>query len=1302
MSIDERELLLPWLQRLQERNLELRQYEHTPLATIQGWGAVPRQLPLFETLLVFENYPVEAALEREQRREDLKISHFLGYSETNYPLALGVLPGRELGLHASYDGTRFEPLAIRRLLRHLTVLLRHYATAGVAARPLGELALLARGERHQILREWSVARTGEERAPSVGQPGFEQLFAARSRSAPDAVAVADPGRGRYLTYGRLRRQAKRVAGRLARHGVAPEVRVGLRLERSIEQIVAMLGVLEAGGAYVALEPAHPLARQRLMLEDSGARLLLVDAAGGDDPPPPVPGLAVLDVSAASRWPGGERRSGEADRGGPRSPLDSTAYVIYTSGSSGRPKGVEVTRRSLAWYALTAAEKYGLSATDRVLQFSPVTFDISVEEIFPCLACGATLVLRDEAMAGSVGDFYGRCRQWSISSLFLPTAFWHELAAAAGDGASVVPASLRRVAFGGEQADPERVAAWLGVVGSRIRLFDTYGPTETTVVATACELSETGPSPSPAGGSRIGRPIAGAHAVVADRRLRPLPIHVPGELVLGGAGVARGYLGRPALTAARFVPDAFADFGSLPGRRLYLTGDRARLAGDGNLEFVGRIDDQVKVRGFRVEPGEIVAQLRRHPAVRDAFVTTSSSRPAQSSAGRSRLVAYVVPAGGFGEPRQEWMVEQVSYWQTLHDDLYFQTRRGRESGDTPPEEEFASIGWDSSYTGEPIPAAEMSEWLDLTVDRILALPGFSTPAGPPRVLEVGCGDGMIVDRVAPHSKSYLATDFSSTVLDILRRRLNRPGGPPNVRLACHRADDFSGIATGAYDVVVFSSVVQYFPSIGYLRTVLENAVRALAPGGSIFIGDVRSLSLLPAFCASVELYRAKVSLSVRELRRRIRRRLAQEKELVIDPAFFAALADTLPGIRDVRVEPKVGRGDNELMLFRYDVAIHLEGEPPPSEPPSSEPPLEAQWLDWRQERLTLSRLKRRLETQAPPVLGLLRVPNRRTRRETHLVRLLAPGGGFDGSAETRTVADLKRALRAEPKVGVKPADLLKLGEELSYTVDLSWLDSDSSGSFHALVRRSGGSSRAVPSPTFPVASSRPARQPDVYANDPLGDRSHRALAAELRDDLSSRLPDYMVPAAFVVLERLPTTASGKVDRGALPPPETVRTELDESFEAPRTTNEEILAEIWSEVLGVEGIGARDNYFALGGDSILSIQIVGKAHQRGLRVTPRDLFRYQTVAELAAAVRREPSAPSPDREPVSVVGAVPLLPIQRWLLDLDLPEPWHFNWAVLARLSRPLAPAVLAAAADHVAAPARRPALTLHPFAGGGSR
>jgi amino acid adenylation domain-containing protein len=318
--------------------------------------------------------------------------------------------------------------------------------------------------------------------------------------------------------------------------------------------------------------------------------------------------------------------------------DNAAYVIYTSGSTGRPKGVVVSHRALANYATAAVDLYGVTPSDRVLQFASLSFDASAEEIYPAMLGGAALVLRTEEMLTDAATFFARCAEWGVTVLDLPTAYWHELVSGLERGAIRLPDRVRLVIIGGERALPERVAAWRRHVGDGVRLVNTYGPTEASVVATMAELQGREEVPmladQPLPAVPIGRPVPNGRVYVLDREMRPLPVGARGELYVGGAGVARGYLGRPELTAERFVPDPF---GAEPGARLYRTGDVARWRRTGELEFVGRADEQVKVRGFRVEPGEIEDLLLRHHSVREAVVAAREDEP-----GRTRLVGYVVP------------------------------------------------------------------------------------------------------------------------------------------------------------------------------------------------------------------------------------------------------------------------------------------------------------------------------------------------------------------------------------------------------------------------------------------------------------------------------------------------------------------------------------------------------------------------------------------------------------------------------------------------------------------------------------
>jgi amino acid adenylation domain-containing protein len=556
--------------------------------------------PVFQAMFILQNTPEVGMDFGGVRAERIET----GPGHAPFDLTLG-LRARDAGMEGAleYDAALFDAATARRLVEQFRRLLE-----GACAAPdtrISALPLLSAGEVEDALRAW------EGPALPTVPATIHALIAEQAARAPDAVAV--DGGDERLTYGELVEKSERLARRLRAAGVRPGVLVGVRAERSPDTIAALLGVLTAGGAYLPVDSAYPPDRQAYMLADSGATLLL-DATGS-----PAPAgftgrvLRLADELAAP---------GDGPDGPPADQRD-LAYVIYTSGSTGRPKGVMVPHHALAAYAASVRRAYGMTAADRYLQFAPLSFDSSVEEVFAPLACGAATVLRDAAMLESTDGFWRACERQRLTIACLPTAYWHEVAAARAP--AHLPPALRIMIVGGERALPERVASWRRITGDRIRLLNSYGPTETTVAATLHEVA--------ADDAPIGTPLPGARVRVLDEALGPVPPGIPGELYVGGIGVARGYLGRPGATAERFLPDPFGG----PGERIYATGDVARWRPDGTLEYLGRLDDQVKVRGFRVELGEIEAFLRRQPGVRDAVAAVREDTP-----GDRRIIAYVVP------------------------------------------------------------------------------------------------------------------------------------------------------------------------------------------------------------------------------------------------------------------------------------------------------------------------------------------------------------------------------------------------------------------------------------------------------------------------------------------------------------------------------------------------------------------------------------------------------------------------------------------------------------------------------------
>jgi amino acid adenylation domain-containing protein/non-ribosomal peptide synthase protein (TIGR01720 family) len=609
-----------WLKRLQSEQAGAREYEYVGLAEVQGWSEVGRGTPLFESVVVFENYPVDESLTGadDATAPDLGA----GFVEkTNYPLTLLVRSDTELSLQLSFDCQRFDESAIERTLRHLLTLIESMTSRPDAR--LSELELIDADERRQLVEEWNDTRT---ELPGVC---VHELFERRAASAPEAVALISDGG--QMSYGELNEKANRLARLLRKRGVGEESRVGLLMERGAAAVVSVLAILKAGGAYVPLDPEYPRERLVFMLEDSDVRLVLTrggvpEVLGGI-------GVGVVDLRVAEEELA--RESGADlecvnDR-------DSAAYIMYTSGSTGRPKGVLVTHRGVIRLVCNT-DYISLSPADCVTQFATLSFDASTFELWGALLNGARLAVIPKEVALSPSDLGAELRRVGASTIFLTTALFNQVAREAPEALR----SLRTVLFGGEAVDPRPVRE-MSRGGGPERLLHVYGPTENTTFSTWEHVREV---KADARTVPIGRPIANSLSYVLDREMRLVPTGALGELYVGGEGLARGYVGRAALTAERFVPNPFANE---PGTRLYKTGDVVRQRADGGVEFVGRADSQVKVRGYRIEPGEIEAALSSHEAVRRCAVLAREDEP-----GDRRLVAYVAADGATAGELREYL------------------------------------------------------------------------------------------------------------------------------------------------------------------------------------------------------------------------------------------------------------------------------------------------------------------------------------------------------------------------------------------------------------------------------------------------------------------------------------------------------------------------------------------------------------------------------------------------------------------------------------------------------------------------
>ncbi|WP_226342265.1 non-ribosomal peptide synthase/polyketide synthase [Pseudomonas aeruginosa] len=599
-----------WLQAVQGENLALREFEHTPLYDIQRWAGQVGEA-LFDNILVFENYPVSAAL-AEETPTDMRIDALSNQEQTHYPLTLLVSAGETLELHYSYSRQAFDEAAIECLAERLERLL-----LGMCENPgasLGELDSLAAAERYQLLEGWNATA-----AEYPLQRGVHRLFEEQVERTPTAPALAF-GEER-LDYAELNRRANRLAHALIERGVGADRLVGVAMERSIEMVVALMAILKAGGAYVPVDPEYPEERQAYMLEDSGVQLLLSQS---HLKLPLAQGVQRIDLDQADAWleNHAENNPGIELNG------ENLAYVIYTSGSTGKPKGAGNRHSALSNRLCWMQQAYGLGVGDTVLQKTPFSFDVSVWEFFWPLMSGARLVVAAPGDHRDPAKLVALINREGVDTLhFVPSM----LQAFLQDEDVASCTSLKRIVCSGEAlpADAQQqVFAKLPQAG----LYNLYGPTEAAIDVTHWTCVEEGKDAVP-----IGRPIANLACYILDGNLEPVPVGVLGELYLAGRGLARGYHQRPGLTAERFVASPF-----VAGERMYRTGDLARYRADGVIEYAGRIDHQVKLRGLRIELGEIEARLLEHPWVREAAVLAVDGR---------QLVGYVVLESEGGDWRE---------------------------------------------------------------------------------------------------------------------------------------------------------------------------------------------------------------------------------------------------------------------------------------------------------------------------------------------------------------------------------------------------------------------------------------------------------------------------------------------------------------------------------------------------------------------------------------------------------------------------------------------------------------------------
>ena len=1166
VTLEDGDTMRDVVQRVRRVTLEALDGQVVPFEWLVERLAPARALshnPLFQVMFAYQNVPHEPLTLHGAEVTALAAND----ATVRFDLEWTVLPraGR-LVVRLVYNTDILEELVAQQLLANYCRLLDELCAA--PERLIRAAQLVVGGERSGI--------EAAERAPAVARSSetLGGLLADVVARVPESVAVV-AGR-EQLTFRELQRRAGRVGARLRAEGIAPGDVVGICVPRTTDLVSATLGVLSTGAAFVPLDPHDPEERRAFIVRDSGAKRVLVSA------PTAFEGAECIDVVAALRC---EHELALTSGARP----EDVAYLIYTSGTTGRPKGVVVEHRNVVNTLAACQALYGTDSTARGLVLASNAFDVFYYELFaPLLAGGRShLLTREELFTPSV---LANALDEATCFQAVPGLMEHVLASLREQGLTTCP-GMRHVITGGDLVPPALPARMLELF-PRARITITYGPTESAIFCTSYDV----PRDVPVAGHPIGKAIPGASVRIGDADGAPLPVGVAGEIWIGGAGVARGYLGRADETAARF---RWVD-----GERLYRSGDRGRRAANGTLEFLGRADHQVKVRGFRIELGEVESVLSTIPGVTRAVAIVRGN----SSSDR-RLVAYVTLDERMVDAAADEVAARTAVfrWRELFDDAYG-TRVRLLSGDR----DFT--GWRSSYTGQPFGLPEMEEWLARAIERIRSYaPREVLEAHSLRILDLGCGTGLCAFELARDCSRYVAVDFSARSVADLRAALGR-AGLAHVEVLEREVDRIADLPDD-FDVVLLNSVVQYLPDERTLRRVLEAGLARLRPGGVLFVGDVRSLPLLELFHVTVAASRS--SGPPASVLSAAQRRVADDPELVVDPRYFTRFARAHESVRWVAIEPRGGAHANELARYRYDVAL-CRGVPGP--PVARRPPAEWALGGW-----SLDRVRRTLEDERPPHLVLSSIPN----------VLLTPAVE-EYAALARSASSAVPAVPRGAPVALD--DLAAIAKAAGYRMRASCARGTRDGTFDVLLSRDGvdGDLGWLPADD----SAMPAQ----LTNAPLRRSVVRRMTADIQRTLSSRLPQYMVPSAVIAVNTMPLTRTDKVDRDALPGEPSATVE----GRSPESATELAVAEVWREILGAEDLAAGADFFDEGGTSLLAIQVVVALRARGLVLGPMQIFELRTIEGIAAWLddRQARVSPAP-AEPARPLGLRPAreIPILR---------------------------------------------------------
>lgn len=1144
---------LSLLEQVRKTTLEAFDNQEVPFEKVVDAVIGQRDLgtdPLVQVMFALQNTPVrpilrlgEANLSQDKYEDNTALFElWLNMIET---------PNGLRG-YVKYCTDLYSERTIGQFIFHFKKILESIITA--PEQKVSALEMLSAEERHQLLFGFNNNDLPYPLDKSVVDL-FEQL--ADEYPLKTAVLFED----RQLSYEELNQRANQLAYYLRKKGVELENLIPICIDRSPELIIAILAILKAGGAYVPIDPEYPSERINFMLKDIGASMLLtnktnkvkfllndeIDVIQIDTEWPVIKSFSIVNLENSIQ-------------------PDSLAYVIYTSGSTGNPKGAMIEHRNIV--SLVKGINYvSLAENDILLSTGSPSFDATTIEYWGMLLNGGQLVLCHQDTLLDNELLKDEIEKRKVTKMWFTSSWFNQLV----EYDISIFKSLQTIMVGGEKLSEQHIQK-MRETYPEIEIINGYGPTENTTFSLTYRIGESIISAA----IPIGYPLNNRKAFIVDGFDRLVPVGVPGEILLGGAGIARGYLNRDELTSEKFISNPLEiDVKS----KLYRTGDLGKWHSDGTIEYIGRLDNQVKLRGYRIELGEIETALNKLEQVNTSCVVVKKSGDDSKS-----LSAYFVPRLETVKIKErELSLRLIASWKELYETEYDKTRL---AADIDPE--FNIIGWNDSFTGQPIPPEQMREWLKDITDVILA-------EKPQNVLEIGTGTGLIYYQLAGKIHKYIGTDFSRSSMSQISDRIEQnPGVYGATQLQVCAAHEVSLQESEKVDMVILNSIVQYFPSEEYMTGVVAKSISFLKGSGRIIVGDVRDNRLLELFKGRLLIKKLQESVNVKEFKWAIEQDIAKEEELCLSPDYFYKLQSIFPQINHVEIKWKNVDFSNELSLYRFTVVIYVGIEREVIKP------------DWQSCEILKNRKEIFSRLQQGELVALKKVPNPRLWHEQQLKNGLK-------NKFVKTVGDILTIIKREDQEIQEVKDFLAEAIAKGYSARLL-LDEDPLKINLVLEPKLSDSFIESPYHTRAIDHNTPA------SNIPLFADISALLQKDVRSLLQKMVPEYMVPSEIISLVQLPLTNNGKVDRDFLSKRQEQGHNNKTDYVPPGNKTERVLADIWQDLLGMGTVSIHDNFFEIGGHSLLATRVISAVRrQLEVEISIKDLFMHPTIASLAAQLQ-----------------------------------------------------------------------------------